>query len=47
VVAEIIRLHRPAHLVGDTFEGVAQLFLIGVGHQEKVISKKLVNDESR
>jgi hypothetical protein len=32
VVAEIIRLHRPAQLVGDTFEGVAQLFLIGVGH---------------
>lgn len=32
VVAEIVRVHRPAQLVGDAPEGVAQLFLIGVGH---------------
>ena len=33
VVAEIIRIHRPAQLIGDAPEGVAQLFLVGVGHE--------------
>jgi hypothetical protein len=32
VVAEIIRVHRSPQLVGDVPEGVAQLFLIGVGY---------------
>ena len=32
VVAEIVRIHRPAQLVGDAPEGVAQLFLVGVAH---------------
>jgi len=32
VVAEIVRVHRPAQLVGDVPEGLAQLSLVGVGH---------------
>jgi len=31
-MAEIIRIHRAAQLVGDAPEGIAQLFLVGVGH---------------
>ena len=33
VVAEVVRVHRPAQLVGDAPEGVAQLFLIRVSHE--------------
>ena len=33
VVAEVIRIHRAAQLVGDAPERAAQLFLVGVGHQ--------------
>jgi len=29
------RIHRPAQLVGDAPEGVAQLFLVGVGHSDE------------
>jgi hypothetical protein len=36
VVAEIIRIHRPAQLVGDAPEGVAQLLLVGVGHRKNL-----------
>ena len=32
VVTEIVRIHRPAQLIGDIPEGSAQLLLIGVGH---------------
>ena len=32
VVAEVVRIHGPAQLVGDAPEGVAQLFSIGIGH---------------
>lgn len=32
VVAEIVRVHRPAQLVGDVPEGLAQLFLVLVDH---------------
>ena len=32
VVAEIVRVHRPAQLVGDVPEGFAQLFLVLVVH---------------
>ena len=38
LVAEIVRIHRPAQLVGDAPESIAQLLLVGVAHQEKVIS---------
>jgi len=32
VVAEVVRVHRPAQLVGDRPEGVAELLLAGVAH---------------
>lgn len=32
VIAEIVRVHRPAKLVRDAPERVAQLFLMGFGH---------------
>ena len=32
VVAEVVRVHRPAQLVGDAPEGFAQLFLVLVVH---------------
>lgn len=32
VVAEVVRIHRPAQLVGDSPKGGAQLLLVGVGH---------------
>ena len=32
VIAEVVRVHRPAQLVGDAPKRVAQLFLVGVGH---------------
>jgi len=32
LVAEVIRVHRHAQLVRDAPEGLAQLFLVGVGH---------------
>lgn len=36
VVAEVVRIHRPAQLVRDAPEGVAQLLLVGVGHYLRV-----------
>ena len=36
VVAEVIRIHGPAQLVGDAPEGIAQLFLVGVGHNQNL-----------
>ena len=32
VIAEIVRVHRPAQLIGNAPQGVAQLFLIVFGH---------------
>ena len=32
VVAKVVRIHRATQLVGDVPEGIAQLFLISVGH---------------
>ena len=48
VVAEVVRIHRPAQLVGDAPEGVAQLFLIFVGHDAGVSSGAgAASDEAR
>ena len=35
------RIHRPAQLLGDAPERVAQLFLVGVGHGEKAVFVEL------
>src|SRR5690348_9371691 len=32
VVAEVVRVHRPAQLVGDVPQGFAELFLIAFSH---------------
>lgn len=39
VCEEIIRVHRPAELVGDGPEGLAQYFLVGVGHGDRKLSR--------
>ena len=39
VVAEVVRIHGPAQLVGDAPEGVAQLLLVGVGHADRKLSR--------
>ena len=37
IVAEIIRVHRPAQLVGDAPEGLAQLFLVVTTHWTRLL----------
>ena len=38
VVAEVVRIHRPAQLVGDVPEGFAQLFLVVFVHSVCAVS---------
>ena len=37
LVAEVVRIHGPAQLVSDAPEGLAQLFLVGIGHGKSAV----------
>ena len=37
VVAEVVRIHGPPQLVGDAPEGVAELFLVLLGHGLQIL----------